>query len=45
MEALERWAEENGITMDFNSLCEDSKAKDYILGELTKTAKAKKVLF
>lgn len=44
-EALERWAEENGITMDFNSLCEDSRAKGYILEELTKIAKENKVVF
>ncbi|XP_061365178.1 long chain acyl-CoA synthetase 4-like [Gastrolobium bilobum] len=42
-ESLEVWAEENGITGDFNSLCEDSKAKSYILGELTKIAKEKKL--
>ncbi|KAK7358526.1 hypothetical protein VNO77_00458 [Canavalia gladiata] len=40
---LETWAEGNNITMEFNSLCEDSKAKDYILGELTKIAKEKKL--
>ncbi|KAF8413319.1 hypothetical protein HHK36_001297 [Tetracentron sinense] len=42
--ALERWAEENGVTGDFNSLCENTKAKEYILGELSKIAKEKKVL-
>lgn len=42
-EALERWAEENGITMDFNSVCEDSRAKSYILEELTKIAKENKL--
>ncbi|XP_027340049.1 long chain acyl-CoA synthetase 4-like [Abrus precatorius] len=40
---LEKWAEENGITMDYNSLCEDSKAKGYIIGELTKIARDKKL--
>ena len=43
-QALERWAEENGISMDFNSLCEDSRAKGYILEELSKIGKEKKVL-
>lgn len=44
-QALELWAQENGITVDFNSLCEDSKAKSYIIGELAKIGKEKKVLF
>jgi long-chain acyl-CoA synthetase len=30
--------------MDFNSLCEDSRAKGYILEELSKIGKEKKVL-
>lgn len=42
-EVLERWAEENGITKDFNSVCEDSRARSFILKELSKTAKEKKV--
>ncbi|KAK7253084.1 hypothetical protein RIF29_37504 [Crotalaria pallida] len=42
-QALEHWAEENGITMDFNSLCEDSRAKKYILEELSKIAKENKL--
>lgn len=42
-EALEQWAKENGITGDFNSVCENPAAREYILGELTKIAKEKKV--
>ncbi|XP_020974735.1 long chain acyl-CoA synthetase 5-like isoform X2 [Arachis ipaensis] len=42
-DALERWAEENNITKDYNSLCEDPKAKAYVLAELVNTAKAKKL--
>jgi long-chain acyl-CoA synthetase len=42
-QALERWAEENGVTGDFNSLCENPRAKEYILGELAKISKEKKV--
>ncbi|GAU12483.1 hypothetical protein TSUD_230160, partial [Trifolium subterraneum] len=42
-QALEHWAEENGISMDFNSLCEDSRAKSYILEELSKIGKEKKL--
>ncbi|WJX54824.1 Long chain acyl-CoA synthetase 4 [Trifolium repens] len=42
-QALQHWAEENGISMDFNSLCEDSRAKSYILEELTKIGKEKKL--
>ncbi|KAK7318109.1 hypothetical protein RJT34_02807 [Clitoria ternatea] len=40
---LERWAQENDITGDLNSLCEDSRAKTHIIGELTKIAKEKKL--
>ncbi|KAG2677053.1 hypothetical protein I3843_12G082900 [Carya illinoinensis] len=42
-EALEQWAKENGITGDFNSVCENPAAREYILGELTKIAKEKKL--
>ncbi|KAK1276665.1 Long chain acyl-CoA synthetase 4 [Acorus gramineus] len=38
-----RWAEENGESGDFTSLCENPKAKAYILGELAKIAKEKKL--
>lgn len=44
-QVLESWAEANDIKGNFNSLCENSKAKSYILGELTKSAKENKVLF
>lgn len=43
-QVLERWAESNGVTGDFASICEDKKAKEFIMGELTKTGKEKKVL-
>uniref|UniRef100_A0A0D9V466 Long-chain-fatty-acid--CoA ligase n=1 Tax=Leersia perrieri TaxID=77586 RepID=A0A0D9V466_9ORYZ len=42
-QALERWAESNGVTGDFASICEDPKAKEFILGELTKIGKEKKL--
>ncbi|KAA8520946.1 hypothetical protein F0562_011619 [Nyssa sinensis] len=42
-QALECWAEENGLPRDFNSLCENPKVKEYILGELTRIAKEKKL--
>ncbi|CAD5178226.1 unnamed protein product [Musa acuminata subsp. malaccensis] len=42
-QALERWAEEKGVTGDFAALCENSKAKEYILEEITKVAKSKKL--
>ncbi|TVU35508.1 hypothetical protein EJB05_17404, partial [Eragrostis curvula] len=41
-QALERWAESNGVAADFNSICENPKAKEFILGELIKTGKEKK---
>lgn len=42
-EALESWAAANGITGDFESLCQNPKAKEYILGELSRIGKEKKV--
>ena len=42
-QALEHWAQEHGTSGDFKSLCENPNAKEYILGELTKIGKEKKV--
>ncbi|OVA05727.1 AMP-dependent synthetase/ligase [Macleaya cordata] len=42
-QALERWSEENGIEGDFASLCENPKAKEFIIGELSKIGKEKKL--
>lgn len=42
-ETLERWAEENTIRGDFTSLCDNPKAREFLLSELTKTGKEKKV--
>ncbi|KAJ1284585.1 hypothetical protein BS78_03G216000 [Paspalum vaginatum] len=42
-EALESWAAANGINGDFESLCQNSKAKEYILGELSRIGKEKKL--
>ncbi|KAJ4798145.1 Long-Chain Acyl-CoA Synthetase [Rhynchospora pubera] len=43
-QALKRWAGNNGIDgEDFAALCANPKAKEYILGELTKLAKEKKL--
>jgi len=42
-QALESWAEENGVTGDFETLCENAKARAYIIGELTKIAKDQKL--
>lgn len=44
MEALRSWANENGMTGDFDTICENPKAKAYILSELTNIAKEKKVI-
>ncbi|CAN1778654.1 Long chain acyl-CoA synthetase 4 [Linum perenne] len=41
--ALEKWAQENGISEDFRTLCENPKAKEHILEELTKIGKEKKL--
>lgn len=42
-QALESWAQSNGVTGDFETLCGNPKAKEYILGELTRIAKEKKL--
>ncbi|KAK6251435.1 hypothetical protein SCA6_005440 [Theobroma cacao] len=42
-QALERWAAENGVGGDFDSLCQNPKAKEFILGELAKIGKEKKL--
>ena len=42
-QAIERWAQQNDVSGDFNSLCENAKVKEYVLGELNKIAKDKKV--
>ncbi|TMW84501.1 hypothetical protein EJD97_025053 [Solanum chilense] len=41
--AIEHWAEHNGISGDFASLCENAKVKEYIIGELAKSGKEKKL--
>ena len=43
-DALERWAKEQGVSGDFESLCKNPQAKEFILGELSKTGKANKVM-
>lgn len=42
-QSLERWAQENGISGEFSALCDNPRAKEFIIGELNKTAKAKKL--
>lgn len=44
-QAVEHWAEQNGLSGDFNALCGNIKIKQYILGELAKVGKEKKVFF
>jgi len=41
---MECWAHAYDISGDFGSLCENPKAKDYILGELNRIGKEKKVI-
>lgn len=43
MQAIEHWAKDNGVSGDFHSLCENVKVKEYILGELSKIGKEKKL--
>lgn len=42
-QAVEKYAEEHGLSGDFNSLCENAKVKEYLLGELTRIGKEKKL--
>ncbi|XP_073109538.1 LOW QUALITY PROTEIN: long chain acyl-CoA synthetase 4 [Elaeis guineensis] len=42
-QALQHCAEENGKSGDYPALCENHRAREYILGELSKIARAKKV--
>lgn len=42
-DALEHWAADCGVSGDLAALCENPEARKYILGELTKIAKEKKV--
>lgn len=44
MGALQSWADENEITWDFDTICENPRAKAYILSELTNIAKEKEVI-
>ncbi|OQU82478.1 hypothetical protein SORBI_3006G247300 [Sorghum bicolor] len=44
-QALEHWAQTNGVTGDFATICEDPKVKEFILRELTKTGKENKRMF
>ncbi|KAM7258039.1 hypothetical protein ACFE04_013780 [Oxalis oulophora] len=40
---VEQWAAQNGLTGDFNSICEDPRTKEYIIGELAKISKENKL--
>ncbi|KAL0730768.1 hypothetical protein Bca4012_026862 [Brassica carinata] len=42
-QTLERWAVENGVDGDFNSICQNAKAKAFILGELVKAGRERKL--
>ncbi|XP_073302440.1 long chain acyl-CoA synthetase 4-like [Primulina huaijiensis] len=42
-QAVEQWAEQTGISGDFNALCEHVKVKEYFIEELTRIAKEKKL--
>ncbi|KAJ0475511.1 putative long-chain-fatty-acid--CoA ligase [Helianthus annuus] len=43
--AIEHYAGTHNISGDFDSLCENPKIKEYILGELNRIGKEKKVIF
>ncbi|KAL8499699.1 hypothetical protein ACS0TY_019611 [Phlomoides rotata] len=42
-ESLQRWGEINRVSGDFNTLCEDTSARNYVLEELAKIGKDKKL--
>lgn len=42
-QGLQNWASQNNIKGTFETLCDHPKAKEYILAELTKIGKEKKV--
>ncbi|KAJ3694615.1 hypothetical protein LUZ60_010095 [Juncus effusus] len=42
-QAIENWAEQNGVTGDFSAICSNSRAKEFILSELAKVAKTNKL--
>ncbi|KAJ0549374.1 putative long-chain-fatty-acid--CoA ligase, CDP-diacylglycerol--inositol 3-phosphatidyltransferase [Helianthus annuus] len=41
--AIEKWARSSEVSGDFESLCNNPKAKEYILGELNRIGKEKKL--
>ena len=41
---VENWATSVSISEDFNTLCANPKTKEYVLGELNRIGKDKKVL-
>lgn len=43
VQSLQQWAEANEVAGDFDTLCKDSRARKYVLEELTKIGKEKKV--
>ncbi|XP_047337402.1 long chain acyl-CoA synthetase 4-like [Impatiens glandulifera] len=42
-QALEKWAASSSVTADYEFVCQNTKAKDYILTELRRIAKEKKL--
>ncbi|KAJ3701136.1 hypothetical protein LUZ61_004841 [Rhynchospora tenuis] len=42
-DSLEKWAQQNGEKGDYSDICANSKAKEYILEELSKVAKSNKL--
>lgn len=43
LEYLKQWAQVNEVTVDVNALCEDPRARNYVLGELTSIGEKEKV--
>jgi long-chain acyl-CoA synthetase len=42
---LESWAKSQGIEGNFQAICQNPKAKEYVLKELSATQKSNKVLY
>lgn len=40
---IEHWAKEHNVSGDFETICQNQKTKEFILGEFNRVAKDKKV--
>lgn len=43
LESLKQWAQVNDVTVDVNAMCDDPRARNHVLGELTSIGRKEKV--